>query len=144
MPCLYSNTASVDPQADIHKLVKRKFKQSPATQAETRDCATLIGRELLAKVPRSDARRNHGLSGNESLRGEAVSRQEKPIAGPYSWLFVRREIKPCLRPRRMNRAVRTRSLPPPSTNGTPTTRLSPIIIVQTLLVFRRWNFTSAL
>lgn len=40
-------------QADINKLITRKFKQRPATQAETRDCAAPIGREELAKVLRS-------------------------------------------------------------------------------------------
>ncbi|CAN0337132.1 unnamed protein product, partial [Hapterophycus canaliculatus] len=35
---------------DINKLITRKFKQRPATQAEMRDCATVIGRDQLAKV----------------------------------------------------------------------------------------------
>lgn len=37
-------------QADVNKLITRKFKQRPATQAEMRDCAAVIGREQLAKV----------------------------------------------------------------------------------------------
>lgn len=37
-------------QADMNKLITRKFKLIPATQAEARDCATAVGRDQLAKV----------------------------------------------------------------------------------------------
>lgn len=42
-------------QADMNKLIARKFKQRPATQAETRDCAAAVGREQLAKASASRA-----------------------------------------------------------------------------------------
>lgn len=37
-------------QADINKLITRKFKQRPATQAEMRDCSAVIGRDQLAQA----------------------------------------------------------------------------------------------
>eukprot|EP00903_Cladosiphon_okamuranus_P009303 g8875.t1 len=41
---------AADVKADVNKLITRKFKQRPATQAEMRDCAAVIGRDQLAKV----------------------------------------------------------------------------------------------
>lgn len=48
----HTATQNACQQADINKLITRKFKQRPATQAETRDCAAPIGRGELAKVLR--------------------------------------------------------------------------------------------